>query len=299
MSGDGLRRGSRRRRYAEVPEDLLFNPAISSHAKVAWGVLDRHIDNRAGADTEGCAFPGRERIAGYLGASTDTVDRALGELRATGWLQWERRGQGRTNLYVLFDEPCDSALVTTPESAPVRTQDSAPVTTPKRNGPKDNDQKGTTPPPPVQQLDLAVADDLAPSSSEQKKTDAAKTERVRPTQSARANGENSRTADPASELARRLVSTCTPCLSNNVRELTADIKGLMKDYTAEQIEIAARHPETFSWSFKALAYRLKQSRPVSAPTRRTGGDPEMGAVSIEERRKVAEAIRAAREVRVS
>jgi hypothetical protein len=150
-TSDQLRRGSTRRRYAQVPEALLFDPEYSSHAKTVWGILDRHIDNRAGSvgtETEGVAFPARKTLAGYMGVSLDTVDRALAELRLGGWLTTTHRGQGRTALNELFDEP-DAARARLQETARVRRQEAARVRSPKKNDPKDNEHEGTIPLSPI------------------------------------------------------------------------------------------------------------------------------------------------------
>lgn len=294
MSADTLRRAKRRRRYAEVPEALLFNPDISSHAKTVWGILDRHIDNRdesVGTETEGVAFPSRAKLAGYMGVALDTVDRALAELRLAGWLSTTHRGQGRTALSELYDEP-DAAQARLQETARVRRQEAARVRSPKRNGPKDNEQKGTTPPPPVvEQPPLLPATPLRTSSSEQQFTKQPTT-RTRP----RANQRSASGSAPdlASDLARAFTRDISPCLSNNVRRLTSDIRLLLKDWTPEQIEAAARHPETLSWTFNALAFRLKQTAAVvpSRPSRPAVPPPP--PPSPEERAAVLAAMRKAR-----
>lgn len=126
----------RRRRpaFAPVPEALLFDPNLSSHAKVVWGVLDRRIDNRPDSDTEGCAFPGREWIAETMGVSTDTVDRALKALEEAGWILVERPKGGRRNVYELLDHPEPPPQVRTGAdryAAPVRSSYTARVRTTK------------------------------------------------------------------------------------------------------------------------------------------------------------------------
>ena len=46
-------------------------------------------------------FPGQDRMAQDIGSSKSVVNRAVLELQKAGWLEVTRRGQGKTNLYVL------------------------------------------------------------------------------------------------------------------------------------------------------------------------------------------------------
>ena len=46
-------------------------------------------------------FPGQEHMAEEIGSSKSTVGRAIQELEERGWLEIRRRGQGKTNLYIL------------------------------------------------------------------------------------------------------------------------------------------------------------------------------------------------------
>jgi biotin operon repressor len=91
---DGLRRRSR---YTVVTEDLLRAP-ISDRALRLWILLDRY----AGKDGE--AFPSRGRLAKDLGCSLASVDRAIRELLAEGWLTIEHR-TGTSNLYTVENDP--------------------------------------------------------------------------------------------------------------------------------------------------------------------------------------------------
>lgn len=90
--------------FAQVPEELLFNPALSSHAKTVYAILDRRVDNRDGSDTQGHPFPGQEWIAERMGVSVPTVSKAVAELRDAGWISVARR-QHTSNLYTLHDRP--------------------------------------------------------------------------------------------------------------------------------------------------------------------------------------------------
>jgi hypothetical protein len=99
VSGIRVRRGYRNP-FSQVPEDLLdwSVSGVSDRATRLWGLLDRY----AGAD--GQAFPSRRKLAGRLGCSLDTLDRAVRELEAAGWLHVERRADvGATSLDTLLN----------------------------------------------------------------------------------------------------------------------------------------------------------------------------------------------------
>jgi hypothetical protein len=131
-------------KYAPVPEELLFDHEISSHAKVIWGLLDRRIDNQHDSDTNGAAFPGRDWLAGHMGVSVPTVDRAIKELCAAGWVTVERPCGGRRNLYTLHDEAQQVITGEEHRSSQVKSSRSSPVMS-TRNEPKGNEPKGTKP----------------------------------------------------------------------------------------------------------------------------------------------------------
>ena len=70
-------------------------------ALAAYVVLARH------ADTHGVAWPGVEYIGAKMGRSKPVVIEAISELGKAGLIGKERRGQNKTNVYVL--EPIDKA----------------------------------------------------------------------------------------------------------------------------------------------------------------------------------------------
>jgi biotin operon repressor len=80
--------------FTQVP-NILLKSNLSSNAKVVYAQL------LAYAWSNDRCYPGQERMAEDLGSTKSTVNRAVLELQATGWLDVERRGQGRTNIYVL------------------------------------------------------------------------------------------------------------------------------------------------------------------------------------------------------
>lgn len=81
--------------FTQVPNVLLKNPKLSANAKVVYSMLLSY------AWHNNLVFPGQERMADDLGTSQPTIARAIKELETHGWLDVERRGQGKTNLYVL------------------------------------------------------------------------------------------------------------------------------------------------------------------------------------------------------
>jgi DNA-binding transcriptional ArsR family regulator len=144
MTDERVRRGRTAGQFAKVPEALLFDPSISPNAKTAYAILHRYVDNRPDSDTEGAAFPGRERVAELMGKSVDTVDRALKELERAEWIDVERPAGGARNLYTVHEVVRTYA---DQWSAPVRTSRSAPTRTTKKET-KENESKERKPPAP-------------------------------------------------------------------------------------------------------------------------------------------------------
>lgn len=128
-------------RYGRVPRELLRDPAISDRAVRLYGLLDDY------AGVDGRAFPKRATLAACLrDCSVDSVDRAIRELIAYGWLhrqpQHREDGGNTSNLYTLTAGPTPAAPVRPPgrngaatPAAPVRPQEGEP-------------REGTTPQPP-------------------------------------------------------------------------------------------------------------------------------------------------------
>ena len=81
--------------FTQVPNILLNDPRLSFAAKVSYAKLLSY------AWTNNLVFPGQERMARDIGSSKSVVNRAVLELQRQGWLEVRRRGQGKTNLYVL------------------------------------------------------------------------------------------------------------------------------------------------------------------------------------------------------
>jgi Helix-turn-helix domain len=102
-----------------LPNAVLRKSDLSARAKLAYAVLKSYDFHG-----EGCHVA-RETIAEAMGCSTDTVDRAIGELLKAGLIEKRRRGLTQSNEYLLLTP--EAAPVRSPESAPMRSQESAPV----------------------------------------------------------------------------------------------------------------------------------------------------------------------------
>lgn len=81
--------------FTQVPNFVLNNTDLSFAAKVIYAKLLSYAWNNS------LVFPGQETMAKEIGSSQPTIARAVGELENLGLLEIERRGQGKTNLYIL------------------------------------------------------------------------------------------------------------------------------------------------------------------------------------------------------
>ena len=81
--------------FTQVPNYLLNNPELSCVAKIVYAKLLSYAweNNRV--------FPVQETMATDIGSSKSTVNRGIQELEQQGWLEIQRRGQGKTNIYIL------------------------------------------------------------------------------------------------------------------------------------------------------------------------------------------------------
>lgn len=80
--------------FTQVP-NVLLKSELSANAKVVYAQLLSY------AWSNDKCYPGQERMADDLGSTKSTVNRAIIELQNTGWLEVDRRGQGKTNIYTL------------------------------------------------------------------------------------------------------------------------------------------------------------------------------------------------------
>src|SRR5262245_25319214 len=81
--------------FTQVPNCLLNNQDLTFPAKIVYAKLLSY------AWHNNHVFPGQETMAKEMGTSQPTINRGVKELEQQGWLEVQRRGQGRTNIYIL------------------------------------------------------------------------------------------------------------------------------------------------------------------------------------------------------
>lgn len=81
--------------WTAVPNFILENEKLTLGAKVTYGTLLKY------AREEEACFPGQERLAKDMGSGVRSVVRYIAELEECGLISITRRGQGRSNLYIL------------------------------------------------------------------------------------------------------------------------------------------------------------------------------------------------------
>ena len=82
--------------FTQVPNAVLENKKLTGNAKLCYAMLLKY------AWQDKCCFPGQETLGEQMGASRPTVIKGLKELEKIGYLEQKRRGQGKTNVYVLY-----------------------------------------------------------------------------------------------------------------------------------------------------------------------------------------------------
>ena len=92
IENEALRRG-----FTIIPNYILRNPQLSFGARVTYTILLSY------AWQEGSCFPGQEKLALDLGVSRQAVNQYLRELKEKGFIDWTRRGMGKTNIYRILD----------------------------------------------------------------------------------------------------------------------------------------------------------------------------------------------------
>jgi GntR family transcriptional regulator len=85
--------------YAAVPRALVADRAVSDRAVRVYAALTRF------ADRTKRAWPAQKTLAKELECSVPTIERAVRELRESGWITVGRRWAGGPNEYVINDEP--------------------------------------------------------------------------------------------------------------------------------------------------------------------------------------------------
>src|SRR5512137_187158 len=78
--------------FAQIPRYVLKDKRLSFGARLTYAVLLSY------AWQEDSCFPGQERMAKDLGVTRKAVNTYLVELKKTRYIDWERRGLGKTNI---------------------------------------------------------------------------------------------------------------------------------------------------------------------------------------------------------
>lgn len=106
--------------YAAVPRALIEDAGVGSRAKTVYAALTKF------ANRERLAWPFQATVAKAAGCSVPTVERAVRELKASGWITIEKRFAAGPNTYRLNlqaepDEP-DEEQVAEPDEDDCREQ---------------------------------------------------------------------------------------------------------------------------------------------------------------------------------
>jgi hypothetical protein len=83
--------------FTQIPRYILRDKRLSFGARLTYAVLLSY------AWQEDSCFPGQERMSHDLGVSRQMVTTYLNELKAHRYIDWERRGLGKTNVYYILD----------------------------------------------------------------------------------------------------------------------------------------------------------------------------------------------------
>jgi hypothetical protein len=83
--------------FTQLPRYVLHDKNLSFGARLTYAVLLSY------AWQEGSCFPGQDRMAKDLGVSRQMVNEYLNELKTKKYVDWERRGLGKTNIYYILD----------------------------------------------------------------------------------------------------------------------------------------------------------------------------------------------------
>jgi DNA-binding transcriptional MocR family regulator len=123
---------------ASIPRELLFNPEVSTNAKMIYLCLNAHVDARMQC------WPSHATLAEESGLSLATVKRALLELRnhrLVSWVKTQDHGApgNRPNLYTL-GAGSDSSHRAIPVAQPELLTSSI-----ERNYPPKPPQRGASP----------------------------------------------------------------------------------------------------------------------------------------------------------
>jgi len=82
--------------YTLVPNFILYRTDLSAYAKLIYATILSYAWGQSRA-----AFPGQERLSKDCGMGIATLKRHIKELTDTECMSVLRRGQGKTNIYIL------------------------------------------------------------------------------------------------------------------------------------------------------------------------------------------------------
>lgn len=131
-------------RFAPIPEDLLYDPAISDLAVRVYGVLARH-----GMTPESC-YPSHARIAGFCGCSPRSIQRPLRALEDAGWItrvpRYSDTGERTSDGFIVRTTPAPPAHHSAPSAhhsadPPAHHSAEAPRTGARRTKAMSNESK--------------------------------------------------------------------------------------------------------------------------------------------------------------
>ena len=89
--------------FTQVPNFILKSAKLSAGAKLVYSLLLSYAWHN-----DSC-FPGQERLSKDCGKSQGWVSQQMGELEMEGFLEIQRRGQGKTNIYILTYKVIDKS----------------------------------------------------------------------------------------------------------------------------------------------------------------------------------------------
>jgi len=81
--------------YTQVPNHVLVSDRLSPGAKLTYAMLLKY------AWQNDCCFPGQKRLAGDMGVTRQSTNAYIQELQREQFINIQRRGQGKPNLYKL------------------------------------------------------------------------------------------------------------------------------------------------------------------------------------------------------
>ena len=83
--------------FTQLPRFVLKDKRLSFGARLTYAVLLSY------AWQEESCFPGQDKMSNDLGVSRQAINGYLIELKENNYINWERRGLGKTNIYYILD----------------------------------------------------------------------------------------------------------------------------------------------------------------------------------------------------